>query len=154
MRCICWLELIIAACQPVVGDDEDIQHHLLALPPPPSTPPHSKEDINLFKRWDKIAKRLILVLAGKARWCQARSFWACVVCCKSDVLAMSCVGSTNSQSVIQTVSQSAKNSVISKPLQTLLASSQDSCLEEVVFGVYTTLYIYKSRYIAIACMYN
>ena len=152
MRYICWL--IIAACQPT--DDEDIQHYLLALPPPPSHPPHSKEGINLFKRWDKIAKRLILVLAGKARWCQARSFWACVVCCKSDVLAMSCGGSAKSQS--------ATESVISKPLQTLLVRglliyrtpvrkklSSEYTLPYIKVGILQLL-VCATRYRYIACI--
>ncbi len=38
-------------------------------------------------------KRLILVLADKAG---SRISWADMVCCKSDVSAMSCGGSTNS----------------------------------------------------------
>ncbi len=63
-------DLIIAACRPVAGADEDSQHHLL-------DPPPSKEKISLFKRWDKHEKHLILVLAGfkcKGRLVPSKTF--------------------------------------------------------------------------------
>ena len=141
-------QLIIAACRPVVGANEDSQHHLLG---PPHPPYHTARRELGFSRGGiklrSVSYWAWLAPNAKADWCQARSSWACMVCCKSDVwqchvvvaqtVSQSCGGSTNSQSVSKKICHFKTS-----PDDTTL---QDSCPEqtkEVILGVYTILHIW------------
>ena len=137
LRYIC--HLMIVAC---VGADEDIQHHLPGFPLPP---PHTARRKPICSRGGtKNANRLILGLAGKAGWCQAKTPWACMVFGKSGVLAMSCGDITKGQSVIlwkykQSVRQAAKDSASSKPPKTTLGSRtpvQKKSSEHTLYCIY------------------